>query len=209
MKEQKARSVVFSQLAECQLQFFRQVKPTQPCCGCCRFDHRLHRSCPRLELRLMSAATIDGDGQDPRLQWSFAIPMMEVANRPNERLLSDIFRILVMPQLAHADREDQSLELLDKFQQPVAVAGQAALDESPVIHLTASLSGDEYPRREPQVSESPHWGRATRRSEQSLHFSCAHRTRLRRFRRENSQNRNRPTQAQRVICSRANWRANL
>ena len=122
MKQQETGSIVVPQLADRQLKFFRQVEATQSCRRCRRLDHRLHGSRSSLEFRLMRATTIDGDGQHPRLERSHTIPVFQITNRPDERLLGDILRVLAMPLLAHADREDQPLKLLDELQQPASVA---------------------------------------------------------------------------------------
>ena len=171
----------------------------------------------------MRATTIDRDSQHPRLERSHAIPVFQITNRPNERLLSDILCVLTMPQLTHADREDQPLKLLDKLQQPVSVTGQAAYDESPVIHLAASLSGDEYPSKERRVSGRPEFsGEPPRfapkqfvREPHPRDQNTRHSRRLTKQLADESKGRRaddvrHPLNAsQRVICSRANCLAIL
>ena len=142
MKQQEAGSIVFSQLTQRQLQFLRQIEFPQSRRWCGRFDNRFNRTRPRLPSRLMSPTAVDRDHQDPRLERSHAVPVVQVTNRSHERFLSHVLRILPLAELAQADRKDQPLKQLDESPQPVPVACKAAFDECPFIHRTVHLSGE-------------------------------------------------------------------
>lgn len=52
-----------------------------------------------------SPATVDGDGEQPRMEGAHGVPVVQASKRPEEDLLHDIFRILPMREHAETEAE--------------------------------------------------------------------------------------------------------
>jgi hypothetical protein len=99
MKKQKSATILGPQLAQRQSHLFREMGMRR--IGSFLFfghiDQRL-RSGPTAASGEGRPATIPRDGQQPWLEFTTAIPMMEMATDANERLLGSILGILTLPQ---------------------------------------------------------------------------------------------------------------
>ena len=95
----------------------------------------------------MSSAAVDRNGQNPGLQWPDSIPLVQMAHSPHQCFLGHVFRVLAMTELSYAQRKHLTLVLLDKRPQSIAITGQAAFDEFPVVHRALHLSLERNTRR--------------------------------------------------------------
>jgi hypothetical protein len=75
------------------------------------------------------AATVGGDGHQPREERPFRVPAPQVAHGAHQRLLGGVFRILAVPQHPQAQPEHGLLEPLDELANGRLVARQAPLHE--------------------------------------------------------------------------------
>ena len=87
------------------------------------------RSRPATTFFPMGSTTVPRDGQQPRSQWTFTVPTMQVAERSQEDLLRDVLGIVATAEHSQAESKNHAFETLNE--QPLVgdIASQATLDQ--------------------------------------------------------------------------------
>jgi hypothetical protein len=116
MKQIEHLSVFITQIAQCQVNFFSQQLSIP-------FEVRVVGDGQVKGMagwlanppRQLGAATIAGNGKQPRFELSRRVPTMQVFHHPNEGFLCAVLRILTLPEHAHAETKHRPLEPLHKI----------------------------------------------------------------------------------------------